>query len=192
MGSIRWSRRSLLGLAIGLLAVVAGCRTYGVRSDWDPTAAFDTMRRFHFEAPREAEDANPFADNTLLRKRLRHAIVSALTERGYVEAPDRAEADFVATYRVLLEDEMRVDGMTTGGGALLRPYGVGAVGYTTTSVRSHQEATLLIDVLVPETGDLAWRGWGQGMLTTRDRDRSAERLADGVRAILRAFPPERD
>lgn len=35
-----------------------------------------------------------------------------------------------------------------------------------------------------------WRGWGTGMLTTRDRDRDPETLERGVRAILDAFPPE--
>ena len=37
-----------------------------------------------------------------------------------------------------------------------------------------------------------WRGWGTGMLGTRDRVRSPEVLEEGVRAILERFPPQPD
>ena len=176
------------------LAIATGCRSYGVRSDWDPMTSFDAMRSYHFEDPPEVEGANPFADNSLLRKRVRHAIEWVLKERGFAVAESRVSADFVVTYQVLLEDELRVNTVTSGADVgFLRYRGARTGAFSSTAqVRSVQEATLVVDLLSPESSELAWRGWGDGMLTTRDRDRTEERLLDGVRAILAAFPPNDD
>lgn len=179
-------------LAVGLIACAGvGCRTFDVRSDWDETVRFDAMKRFYFDDPPVAEGANPFADNSILRKRVRSAIIAVLEERGFGSVADRDEADFVVTYHVMLEDELRVAGVTmgTGIGGWQRPYGYGSIGTTSSRIDAHQEATLIVDVEMPDSGELAWRGWGSRMLSTRDRNRSDERLEDGVRAILSRFPP---
>ncbi len=186
--------RVVLLLVSGLVALmIGGCRTFDVRSDWDETVRFDGMKRFTFEEPPEVEGANPFADNSILRKRVRGAIEAVLAERGFASAATATEADFVITYQVMLEEELRVDGVTvgTGIGGWQRPYGYGTVGSTTSRIDAYQEATLIVDVLVPESRELAWRGWGSRMLSTRDRNRSDERLQEGVRAILERFPPGR-
>ena len=95
----------------------------------------------------------------------------------------------------MLEEELRVDstgaGVGFGAAGWNRPYGTGLVGSTTARIDNYQEATLLLDVLDPATGDLAWRGWGRRMLSTKDRTRSDERLREGVAAILDRFPPGR-
>ena len=175
----------------GALFGLLGCQTFDVRSDWDDTVAFESMKRFYFEDPRVVEGANPFADNTLLRKRVRGGIEHALVERGFDPAVARESADFIVTYGVQLEEELRVDAVTlgTGMGSWNRGYGYRGAASTTSRVNASQEATLIIDVFAPESGDLAWRGWGRGMLTTRDRNRSAERMHEGIRAILERFPP---
>lgn len=180
----------LLGWAALVLLAFAGCRTFDVRTDWDPGHGFDALQRFAFVEPPELEGANPFADNDLLRKRVRHALVSVLLERGHVEVDDPARADFLVTYAVLLEERLRVHehAAGVGGGFYRRPFGLGTV-HSTADIRSVQESTLLIDVLEPTEQALVWRGWGTGILGTRDRDRGDERLFDGVRAILREFPP---
>ncbi len=55
-----------------------------------------------------------------------------------------------------------------------------------------QESTLIIDFLDPNSDDLIWRGWGTGIVRTRDRNQAGDRLTKGVEAILRAFPPEQE
>ena len=182
-------------LCLLVLGVASGCRTFDVRTDWDPAHSFESARRFAFVDPPEIEGSNPFADNDLLRKRVRHTLVSVLVERGYIEVDELDAADFLVTYSVLLEERLRVDGNTSSfdyGWGLYRPrWGLGAA-RSTASVRSVQESTLLIDVLTPGTEELVWRGWGTGIIRTRDRDRGDERLFAGVRAILDRFPPGRE
>lgn len=187
---VRIGRAGLVAILVSG-ALVFGCGSSGVHADWDATASFETLHKFSFDDPPDVEGANPFADNSLLRKRVREALETTLAERGFVPVPDRERADFVVTYHVLLEDELRVDGVTAGGDLGFWRNRMGPATYsTTTRARSHQEATLVVDVLSAKASELLWRGWGQGMLTTRDRIRSEERLHEGVRAILADFPPE--
>jgi hypothetical protein len=185
---MRWC---LLGAClIGLLVGGIGCKTIRVATDFDPTVSFQDMHRFAWLEPPEVEGASPFADNSLLRKRLRTAVESELTSRGFrlVETPE--EADFLATYHVDLSERFRDDGSVgVGVGSYYGGYGVGTA-YRTGGVINYQEATLILDIVDPETRALLWRGWGSGVLKTRDRDRSDRRLEDGVQQILRRFPPD--
>lgn len=181
---------AVFGLTLGLV----GCQTFHVRSDWDPETPFAALQRYFWVEPPEVEGANPFADNTLLRKRVRFAMEAQLNQRGFQSADGRGDADFLVTYSVILEDRLRLDGYSTGGGFYRGHYGGFGPIYSTARVRNYQESTLIIDFLDPNNDDLIWRGWGTGIVRTRDRgwdrDRARDRLERGVEAILRAFPPK--
>ena len=178
----------VMGLAVGLV----GCQTFNVRTDWDPAKAFDGFEQYFWVEPPEIEGASPFADNTLLRKRVRFAIEAELLERGFQAAEEQIDADFLVTYSVILEERLKVDGYYAGGGAYAYGSRYGGFGtiHSTTSIRNYQESTLIIDFLDPGNDDLVWRGWGTGIVRTRDRNRRRDRLEKGITAILGAFPPE--
>lgn len=186
-------RRAILLLALSGLAIgVVGCQSFNVRTDWDSSASFDAFQHYFWLEPPKAEDASPFADNTLLRKRVRFAIEDELAQRGFREVEAREDADFLVTYSVILEQRLQVDGYGLGAGAGTlgdRYYGFGQA-YSGANIRAYQESTLIIDFLDPDNEDLVWRGWGSGIVETRDRDRRRERLARGVEAILAVFPPK--
>ncbi|MBK7949038.1 MAG: DUF4136 domain-containing protein [Deltaproteobacteria bacterium] len=183
--------------SITILLVLVGltaCQSFNVRSDWDDTVSFDGYQRYFWLEPPTAEGADPFADNDLLRKRVRKAIETQLAARGFRPVSQREDADFLVTYGVQLDEKIRVNG-TTGvyggyGGYGRWPIGFGS-GIGTTDVRNYQEATLIVDFLNPDKEELVWRGWGSGFLQTRDRDRGQERFEAGVKAVLDAFPPRR-
>lgn len=178
---------------LALLLVVGGCRSFNVHTDWDDSVSFQNFQRYAWLEPRVEEDADPFADNSLLRKRVRTAIEAKLAERGYRAVSNPAEADFLVTYGVQLDTKTRISG-TSGayggyyGGWGRWPIGIGT-GIGSADVRSYQEAVLIIDFLRPSDEALVWRGWGSEMLQTRDRDRGQERLDEGIEAILKRFPP---
>jgi hypothetical protein len=176
---------ALLGLVIGVI----GCQAFKVRTDWDPAISLVTLERYLWVEPPEVEGANPFADNSLLRKRVRSAIEEELGGNGFQAVKARSDADFLVTYSVILEERVRVDGYSAGG---VYPYRFGGFGHihSTASVRNYQESTLIIDFLDPSSDDLVWRGWASGIVRTRDHNQARARLAKGVEAILRAFPPE--
>jgi Domain of unknown function (DUF4136) len=176
-----------------LLCVLSACRSFNVHSDWDEAVGFEGYQRFFWLEPPVAEGADPFADNSLLRKRIRTAVEANLTARGLVSVEDPANADFLVTYGVLLDEKLNVN---SGGAGAYGSYGYGGWSpgfgiYGRTDVRDYQEATLVVDFLHPESEELVWRGWGSGFIQTRDRERGPERLEAGVNAVLDAFPPTR-
>ena len=179
-------RLVVLGL---FLSLVFGCISMRVRTDWDPDMSFTDLERFVWLEPPSAEGASPFADNSLLRKRLRVALHDALALRGYRKVESVEEADFVVTYSVILEDQIRVDGTYYGGYGSYRRHGFGHAHYSNRYVRNFQESTLILDLLDPESEDLIWRGWSNGVVATRDRSPNEKRLNKGVRRILDLFPP---
>jgi hypothetical protein len=180
-------------VALLLLLSLPACRSFNVRSDWDDSVSFSGFARYHFLEPPVVEGADPFADNGLLRKRIRKAVEANLTARGFQAVADPADADFIVTYGVVMDEKLRV----TGGGATAIggygygrwPVGFGSV-YGASDVRDYQEATLIVDFLDPSTRELVWRGWGSGFIQTRDRDRGPALFQKGVDAVLGAFPPK--
>jgi len=180
-------------LLVGLMLCVTACQSFNVRSDWDPTRPLEDFERYFWLEPPEVEGVDPFADNTLLRKRLRVAIEAELARRGFEAVTSPEAADFQVSYSVILEERIRVDGYSTGAGYGYRNRysGFGSV-YTSANVRNFQESTLIIDFLDPTNEDLVWRGWGTGIVGTRDRDRGQKRLEKGVTKVLEAFPPKSD
>lgn len=176
---------------VGLMS----CASIDVRSDWDSTVDFSDFQRFHWVEPPRHENADPFADNDLLRKRVRLAVFRTLEERGYRPTSSEEEADFLVTWDVTLEERLRVSGGHLGGyyAGYRYPFHTGYPGYSgaggSSTVRSDQGSTLLIDFLDGRTRQLVWRGWANDVVGTRDEVRDLEEVEEGVRQILEAFPP---
>lgn len=183
---------AILGLTIGFI----GCQTFNVRSDWDSEASFANLHRYFWVEPPVEESADPFVDNSLLRKRVHSALEVELNKRGFESTHERDDADFLVTYSIILEERIKVDGYSGAGGYYRGGYGGYGHLRSAASVRSYKESTLIIDFLDPNNDDLLWRGWGVGIVRPRDRDRNRERararLEKGVEAILQAFPPAQE
>jgi hypothetical protein len=179
---------AVLGLTVGLV----GCQSFNVRTDWDPAVSFDVYQRYFWIEPPEVEGASPFADNTLLRKRVRFVLEFELKERGFARTEERINADFLVSYSVILDERLKVNGYYAGvgGGYHRGRYGGFGTIHSTASIRNYQESTLIIDFLDPNNDDLVWRGWGSGIVRTRDRNARRGRLEKGIRAILDKFPPK--
>jgi hypothetical protein len=185
-----WTRPllTMMVLTIGLV----GCRSFNVRTDWDPAAGFDVFQRYLWVEPPKVEGASPFADNTLLRNRVRFVLEFELKQQGFQPTEERVDADFLVTYSVILDERLRLNAYSggAGGGYYRRGYGGFGTVYSSASIREYQESTLIIDFLDPNNDDLVWRGWGSGIVRTRDRNARHGRLEKGIKAILKKFPPK--
>ena len=168
-----------------LILSIPACTTIRVETDWDRQAPLASLATFAWEEPPEPpQSVNPFADNSLLRKRVRQAAEQALQSRGFRLVPAE-EAEFLVTFVVTLEERLRATGSHSGYWGHRPRYG-GYV-YSRTDVRSFQDGTLVIDIVDPDSRNLLWRGWARGLVPTADRNR--DRIHEGVRRILRKFPP---
>ena len=179
------ARLSLVGVA-GTLGVLVGvaCAPFNVKVDYDPDVDFGALRSYAWLARPELADPNPFADNPLLRKRVREAVEGSLSSLGFVAASP-GEADFQMTFHVTLEDRTVGQGWPGGFYGYSRaPYGYSGSSYLT---RSFQQGTLILDAVSRDGSQLLWRGWVSGAVPTSDSDRDRVPLA--VREILARFPP---
>ncbi len=161
-----------------IAALTASC-ALTVRVDRDPGADLGSLRSWSWQEPPASPDANPFADNPLLRERVRSAVTRELGAQGRAEARDPSQADFAVTFHVVLEQRIYSDGGWYGGGV---DPGWGWGHYRSYSL---QEGTLVLDLLSPDGERLYWRGWVAGVVPTPDTDRS--RVDEAVRAILERF-----
>ncbi len=174
-----------LCLAIGL----GGCNTFSVRTDYDDEADFATLTSFAWVDPPDDAQASPFADNGLLRKRVRQAGAEVLNAKGYREA-EEADADFLVTFRVTIEN--RVRGYPYYGGyspatALSEEIYGGGLGRGSRYAASFKEGTLILDLMLAEERRLIWRGWRNIAVPTPDTEGPKIQLA--VEKILERFPP---
>ena len=165
-----------LCLAIGL----GGCNTFSVRTDYDDEADFATLSSFAWVDPPDDAQASPFADNGLLRKRIRQAVAEVLNAKGYREAAE-TDADFLVTFHVTIENRVRTYGHYG------YPYYGRGWGRGPSYTASFKEGTLILDLMLAEERRLIWRGWRSNAVPTPDTEGPKIRLA--VEKILERFPP---
>ena len=171
-------RRTLAALVCASLVVlvVSACAPFRVRIDRDAEVDLSALRTFSWLPRPEDPQANPFADNPLLRKRVRTAVEDNLTSRGYRLEKD-GESDFQVVFHVTLANKTI---RQTGPGFVGYPY---YAGYARTYEYSFQEGTLILDVVSQDGKALLWRGWVTGAVPTPDT--AGNRVALAVREILK-------
>ncbi|MDH3521427.1 MAG: DUF4136 domain-containing protein [Myxococcales bacterium] len=183
MGAMRWIE---ILVATACVALLSGCSSVRVTSDFDPNANFSALQGYAWLAASQPPTGDPRLDNTLLDARIRNAIEAELGKRGHRKVAPAA-ADFLVAYYVAVESKVDVE-------TIYRSYGRagwGGGGSADTVVREYEEGTLLVDLLQPQSGDLLWRGTAQTRLrdarTPEARDKYVKEV---VGRLLAAYPPK--
>ena len=182
--------RSALVLAAVLGLAVSGCAGFQVTQDYDPAADFSGYRSWYWLPPSVSGD--PRVDNDLVHARIRRAVESSLSARGFRKT-STGEGDFGVGYHVLIEGKTDVRTIDNyyGYGPGWGRYGgrVGGV-YSETYVDQYEEGTLILDVVDTGSMSLAWRGSTSARVQENlDPQARAERVQKAVDAILAEFPP---
>ncbi|HVE79574.1 MAG TPA: DUF4136 domain-containing protein [Gemmatimonadaceae bacterium] len=158
---------ALLGLALG--AVLAGCASARVATDWDPRARF---AGYHSYAWVDTPRMQAMQQGTLFDRRLRSAVEEQLAAKGLRRSEANGEADVLLAYHVGVQDRLNVQQWGYAGRRL--------------DVREYQEGALVIDIVDARSKSLVWRGTAAGELTGPDR--SGEKLAKAVQKMFADFP----
>lgn len=119
--------------------------------------------------------------------RLRTAVETAMTKRGYRKTHDRAAADLIVSYSVALEQQRE---------ARVQPAGAtfcgwrGCVqrwpGYATVDQRSYTRGALVIDLVDRRSGGLVWRAASEKRVSAKDV--SQEALTEVVMTMTKSLP----
>ena len=171
--------------------LLVGCSSVRVTQDYARDADFSSYRSFAWAQPSHVETGDPRLDNPLLNERIREAIETTLTARGYSLVATE-QADFLVRYHTVVRSrvEYQRSGVTVGSGYYTGRAGVGVALDFPYGSREYDEGTLIIDFLQPQTGDLIWRGTGVRPLEdTPTPERRDEIVYDVVQRILAQYPP---
>ena len=182
--------RVLIPFAIVLL--VSACSSTRVQTDYDHQADFSSHSTFAwFQAAEDAKSPTE-GPNQLVDRRIRSAISENLRAKG-LDPNDAKAADLLVTYYTSLNSQMsfHTTGWGYGHGWGWGPYwsyGYGFwPGWTSTSVHTYHEGTVIIDIIDRNTNQLVWRGVGTAALGKKSH--TEEKIEQSITRILAEFPP---
>ncbi|MCH7771795.1 MAG: DUF4136 domain-containing protein [Bacteroidetes bacterium] len=203
MTAINKINRILIISGIFLMAVITGCSTVLVQSDYDREINFANFHTFDWTAQSENAGSNAVQRNTLFERRLKKAVDKELTANGF-QKQTAERPDFLIAYNIQVKDRVDVLSSSYGyGGYGYRGYGHGfghhgygrhGFGYGSGYYgggRLNVEVTLVLDFVDPESNNVIWSGLykdeiGESgiMIMTEDK------ITKAVKKILKEFPPD--
>ncbi len=198
MTAINKINRNLIISGIFLMAVITGCSTVLVQSDYDRQINFANFHTFDWTAQSDNAGSNAVQRNTLFERRLKKAVDKELTANGFQKQTEE-RPDFLIAYSIQVEDQVNVLSSGYGyGGYGYRGYGHGyghhRYGYRSRyyeGSRLYAEVTLVLDFVDPESNNVIWRG-----LYKDEIDESGilimteDKITKAVKKILKEFPPD--
>jgi hypothetical protein len=178
-------------LVVATVLPVLACSSSRIQTDFDHQADFSSYSTFAWY--QEKENGGPTeGPSQIIDGRIRRAIAENLGEKGFGEAaPD--ESDLLVTYYASLNSQMQfhTTGWGYGHGWGWGPnwgFGYGFwPGWTTTTVHTYHEGTIIIDIIDRENNQLVWRG-----VTTRvlgKKSHSDEKIDQSMARVFNDFPP---
>ncbi len=195
---------------IFLMAVITGCSTVLVQSDYDREINFTNFHTFDWTTQSENTGSNADQRITLFERRLKKSVDKELTANGF-QRQTAERPDFLITYSIQIVDQVNVLSSGYGyGGYGYRGYGHGyghrygyrgyghGYGYHGIGYRSryygggglYAKVTLVLDFVDPESNNVIWRG-----LYKDEIDESGilimteDKITKAVKKILKEFPP---
>jgi hypothetical protein len=181
-------------MVVLMTAVMAGCSTLSVQTDFDPNANFSGLKTYEWQ-PAPPPTGDPSIDsNTLLQERIRAAVDQTLQAKGYTKAGD-GKPDFLVGYFVNVQTKTSVStvnsyyGYAPGWG--YGGYGYGGMAVPSTQVYQYDQGTLILDISSPVGKKLLWRGSATDVVDPgQPADVRQYQLNQAVTQMLQNFPPK--
>jgi hypothetical protein len=179
------ARRRLPPL-LPVLLVATGCATISVATDFDHTVDFARYRTFTVAGGQLNVNGVSDNGNTLVKDRIKNALVATLRGKGLVEATERS--DLIVGYWAGARSRTEIEGMPPYAPEM-GPYWYGGwwgPGYTQWWTRTYEEGTLVIDLVDQATHRLVWRAYAR---TEIKPPVTEERVRQLVENAFKSFPP---
>ena len=153
-----------------------------VRTDFDPDYDLWTYKTFDWGKKVDIEEGlNPLHYNELNDKRIKSAVQTQLTARGYQLS--EKDPDLLLHYHIIVADKSVVTP---------QPYGYNYSDYwlrMETNIYTYREGTLILDLMDSRTHNLIWRGWAVSAVESQyDREEIDRLINKVVGRIFREFP----
>lgn len=170
------------------IAVLAGCSSMKVETDWNREARFAGLRTYSWivkpaEAIPDTRRARREAERRAeIERRIVGAVDRELAGKGYELASDGP--DFLIAFYAAAEDTVDVTRV------------VSYWGYADPWILTHDESryykrgALVLDVVDPRKNEVIWRGWATAALDDPALDEVEKKVNEAVGKILARFPPK--
>jgi hypothetical protein len=172
------------------VALLAGCSSYDIKYDYDVDSNFNAFKTYKW-IPRQISEASGSArqavqSNTLLDNRIRSAVDTQMTAKGFTLTEDNP--DVLVVYHVGLQNKVDV---TDWGYTYAGSYWGGGLGRSV-DVYQYTEGTLIVDIVNTGSKQLAWRGSATGVVEPGASPEQQEaRINDVVSRIFANYPPRK-
>lgn len=170
-----------LPLALLLAACAASTASAKVSTDSDPSASFASYRTFYWAM--KPEGASP-----LMQQRIVDGINARLQARGWTLAE---KGDVALAAHVSTDQKQSLDTFYTGtpmGGWGWRGWGGVGMGSATTTVRTYNTGTLVLDMFDAGSQKALWRGTATGTISS-SAEKNTKALNKDLDRMFAKFPP---
>lgn len=169
-------------LALGLMLACSG---YSVNYDYDVTADYSRYKTFDYYTSKKGTGGT----TSLMDKRVRASLEKELQAKGF-RMETKGDPDFLVTYYPIVHQRRIRTTTHVSWGWGFRPV-YGRIGTSASQVHTHQEGTIVIEVVDFRTNQMIWQGAAAGALTGLDNPEDADEVIPrAVRDILAKFPPK--
>jgi hypothetical protein len=170
---------SKMAASIGLtLALATVSFAQHVKTDYDHSANFAQYKTYTWE---KVQTKDP-----LLVDRIKSAVNSALTAKGWTEVPSGGDAEVFAIETT--QNQQTLDTFYNGFGGGRRWGFGGGFGDATTTVETYKVGTLVVDLFDAKTEKVIWRSSSSDTLSD-NADKNTKNLGKGVNKMFQHFPP---
>jgi hypothetical protein len=178
----------VITVAVALSALACSSSRY--QTDFDQQADFSHYSSFAWYQMAEADKGPTEGPSQIIDQRIRSAIADILHDRGFGTA-NSSNADLLVTYYTSLSPQTRFHTTAWGVGWGWGPgwgFGYGYwPGWTTTTVQTFHEGTVIIDIIDREKNQLVWRG--VSTRTLGKKSHSDEKIQQSMARLFAEFPP---
>ena len=181
-----------LYIILFFLVVIPGCSSINVSQDYPLNTDYSVLKTYAWQSEKQEKTGDIRLDNPLLDTRIRGAIDTFLSEKGYQRVSDVAP-DFYLAYHQEIYNRINVDQNRSGFAFGMGSYGYhGGIGFSTgNSVSSYDLSMLVIDIIDSGSGGILWRGTGtRSFVQPADPEKLTEEVNKTVNKILMQFPPQ--
>jgi len=175
----------ILFALIGMFCLLAGKSVaQQVKTDYDRSADFSQYKTFSWEKV-QTRDA-------LFIDRIKSAVNSALTAKGWTEVPSGGDISIMAIQMTQDQQTLNTFYDGFGGGWGWRRFGgggLGGFGESTTTTETYKVGTLILDLFDTKTKQLVWRGSTSDTLSNNS-NKNIQNVDKGVEKLFKQFPPQ--
>jgi hypothetical protein len=158
-----------------LFVLTAASLAQQVKTDYDRSVNFGQYKTYSWQ---KVQTKDP-----LWEGRIKSAVDSALTAKGWTQVPSGGDVSLVAIEATKNQQTLNTFYNGFGGG-----WRWGGFGDATTTVDNYKVGTLVLDMFDTQTKKLVWRGSASDALSNKS-EKNIKNLDKEVQKMLKDFPP---